>query len=512
MSEWSSGYNVDLGYTYGFYREMAPEWLDFCALVQGVTPPSGQWRYLELGCGQGVGLTFLAALNPAHEFVGVDFNPLHIAHARRLAIAAGVSNVRFEEADFVELARDWPGDWGRFDYVAAHGIYTWISGAVRRGLVGAIEKATRPGALVYLSYNTLPGWIATYPVQHLLRLWQTSEEMPSVSAIETGMERLKALQDVKTPLTESLPGMRIRVEQMARLDRSYLVQEYLHDSWHPVWFDEIAHSLADAKQSYVGTATIADFYVPQLLPKERREILAQYQSPIVREVMLDVLVNQSFRRDIFARGNQRLWPVEQRRRLEQSIFALVRRPKPEEAITFRLSLGEVSGKREMYDPLMDALENGPKSIEELMTVPGPGPRPRSFADTLQSLAMLLSAGQVSLHHPAPDGEAVRLLNQVISTGVAEGAPYRYLIAGNTGAVTTAGDVEMLLLSFTFDSGEIDGDTMADRAVDRLLLLRKALVKDGETLTSRETMLPRARELVQEFRTVTLPRWRTLGIV
>lgn len=509
MSEWSGGYNVDLGYTYGFYREIAPEWLDFCALVQGVAPPRGQWRYLELGCGQGVGLTLLAALNPTHEFVGVDFNPLHIAHARNLAASAGVTNVRFEEADFVELAKDWPEAWGTFDYVTAHGIYTWLARVVRKGLVGTIDKATNPGALVYISYNTLPGWIATYPVQHLLRLWQTSEEMPSVKAIETGMERLTALQEVKTTLTESLPGIRVRVEQMARLDRSYLVQEYLHDNWHPMWFDEVADELADAKLNYVGTASIADFYVPQLLPQNRKEILEQYQNPIVRQVMLDVLVNQSFRRDIFARGNQPLWTVEQRRELAQRSFALARRPKPDEFI-FRLSVGEVTGKPDVYNPLLDALEGGPKTFAELMAQPGPNSR--GFGDTLQSVAMMMSAGQISLHHPVADAEAVRRLNRAISTAVAEGAPYRYLIAGKTGAVTTVGDTEMLFLSFIFEDPEATSEIMAGKAVDRLLMLGKALVMDGKALSNKEMMLPRARELAEMFTRDTLPRWRDLGVL
>lgn len=510
MSEWSGGYNVDLGYTYGFYREMAPEWLNFCAMVQGIVPPRGHWRYIELGCGQGVGLTLLAALNPDHEFVGVDFNPLHIAHARKLSDAAGVENVRFEEANFIELAEDWPKEWGRFDYVAAHGIFTWVSLAVRRGLIGAIDKASAPGALVYLSYNSLPGWIGTYPVQHLMRLWQTSEEMPSVNAIETGIERLKILLDAKTPLTESLPGMRARIEQIAGLDRSYLVQEYLHDGWHPVWFDQVADQLADAKLNYVGTATIADFYVPQLLPQDRKKILDQYRSPIVRQVMLDVLVNQSFRRDIFARGNQRIWPVQQRRDLARCSFALGMRPKPADAYSFRLSLGEVSGKPEVYTPLLDALESGPKTLEELIAQPGPSPR--GFGDTLQCVAMMISAGQITLHHPAPDLELACRVNRAIVAAVADGAPYRFLIAGHTGAVITVGDVEMLFLSFVLDDGEMDPAILGERTVDRLLLLGRTLTKEAVALSSCETMLPHARELAEQFTNKTLPRWRTLGVL
>ena len=35
MSDWSHGYNVSLGYTYGFYRELAPDWLDLCTRISG---------------------------------------------------------------------------------------------------------------------------------------------------------------------------------------------------------------------------------------------------------------------------------------------------------------------------------------------------------------------------------------------------------------------------------------------------------------------------------------------
>ena len=139
MSQWSSGYNVDLGYTYGYYRETSPAWLNYVATIKGVACPEGNWRYLELGCGQGVGLLIYAAMYPDHEFLGIDFNPVHIAHARALSVDAWLTNVRFEEADFVEVAQDWPADWGQFDYITAHGIYTWLAEPVRAGLVGAVD-------------------------------------------------------------------------------------------------------------------------------------------------------------------------------------------------------------------------------------------------------------------------------------------------------------------------------------------------------------------------------------
>ena len=98
MSGSSHGYNVSVEYkSYGFYREMAPDWLDFCVRSAGYeTGRRGTaFRYLYLGSGQGFGLCVLAAANPDAEFLGVDFQPEHIAHSHGLAQAAGLSNVRF---------------------------------------------------------------------------------------------------------------------------------------------------------------------------------------------------------------------------------------------------------------------------------------------------------------------------------------------------------------------------------------------------------------------------------
>jgi hypothetical protein len=63
MSDWSHGYDVSVGYSFGFFREMAPDWLDFCSRLAGYEVPEradGKFRYLELGSGQGFGLCLLA--------------------------------------------------------------------------------------------------------------------------------------------------------------------------------------------------------------------------------------------------------------------------------------------------------------------------------------------------------------------------------------------------------------------------------------------------------------------
>jgi len=509
MSTWSSGYNTDLGYTFGFYREISPEWLDFVALSTSVTPPAGAWRYLELGCGQGYGLTLLAALNPDHDFLGIDFNPVHINHARNLADAAGLTNVRFEEADFVSLAADWPTDWGQFDYITAHGIYSWLQRSVCEAIVQLINQASNPGALVYISYNSLPAWFASHPIQHLMRLWQTSESLPSVKAIETGLQRLQTLTEAQSGMTRMLPGMKTMLEKVAKHDRAYLVQEYLHDNWHPRWFNQVVEELKPAKLNFVGTASLGDLFLRSFMPQKFKDILQDYADPVVQEVMIDTLTNQSFRRDVFSRGAAPLWIMQRQTALLQQSFALLNRPPKNEEIKFKTSLGELKGKTEIYNQFYDQLETGPKTARELMQVSTD--KPLGLGDMMQSLSFMLNAGHVTFYRPPQNRAPALALNRQIAIATANGAPYRFAIASKLGHVLTVSDVDLIFLATTFDQPEASATDLGTGLANRLLALGKGLTHQGNPLTTRETLVPYATELATAFLQKTLPKWRDLGI-
>jgi tRNA G46 methylase TrmB len=97
---WDHGYFSSTSYTSGVYRELAPAWLDFAALLKGHQPPRSHegeaFSYLELGSGMGLGLCLLAAAYPEGRFTGIDFQPDHIVHSRRLAQQLGLANINFQ--------------------------------------------------------------------------------------------------------------------------------------------------------------------------------------------------------------------------------------------------------------------------------------------------------------------------------------------------------------------------------------------------------------------------------
>lgn len=131
-----------------------PDRLAVLGALFGLTPaPVEQCRVLELGCSDGNNLVPLACVLPASEFVGVDLASHPIATARRMAAELDLRNVRFEQRDLATL----PPDYGTFDYVIAHGVFSWIPMAAQEALLAQCDAHLAPHGIAFVSYNAYPG-------------------------------------------------------------------------------------------------------------------------------------------------------------------------------------------------------------------------------------------------------------------------------------------------------------------------------------------------------------------
>lgn len=509
---WSHGYNVSSGYTYGFYRELSPDWLNFGALLHGYRVPDagGAFRYLELGCGQGFGLCLLAANYPKAEFLGVDFNPEHIAHARELARAAGLTNVRFEEADFEALAQQWPADYGRFDYVTLHGIYSWVTTGLRQALIRNLDLATHPGALVYVSYNTLPGWTSAIPLQHILRKLQLQSAKPGPEIIKQGAQLFQSLIDAKALVSVAMPPIKSRVDNLRTQNSSYLVQEYLHDQWQPLWFSQVANELAGAKLSHVGSATLPENYLPSLLSPALAEIVRSGEGKVMQQELIDLAINQSFRRDLYCRGPRAL-----RTTLAQlSQYKLYRGHLPtDKALSISTSFGSLSIGKDVAEQISAALDKGPQTIAELSRIKALTGKP--LASAVQIVTLLLHAGHLSLGRSQLADSTVKAFNHATAKGVlTEFAPYGYLAANHTPGAVNAGEIDMALylLASSNPNAKWDAKALGAQLLQSVTASGRELGKDGKALETAEARMARAVELADNFLTKTLPMWKRLGVL
>ena len=155
MASWDDGYVTDVGYTDHFHRETTPAWLAMAALLLGYRPPdlAKPFRYADLGCGNGLTALIVAATTPQAGVWAFDFNPAHIEAGRTMAAAAGLTNIRFEEASFAQIAAMPDDALPPFDFVVAHGVLTWLSPENTKLLIGLIGQLLRPGGLLVVSSN-----------------------------------------------------------------------------------------------------------------------------------------------------------------------------------------------------------------------------------------------------------------------------------------------------------------------------------------------------------------------
>lgn len=438
---WQHGYFADEGYSYGVHPHQAPARIALAALLQGHNAPdlSGPFHYLDLGCGQGLMTCLLAAAHPQARFTGVDFHPEHIAHAQRLATSCGLTNVTFLEADFLELAEHPPEDWPPADFAVAHGIASWIAPPVRTALLRLASRALRPGGLFYVSYNTFPGWLSMVPFQHLVASFQQRLQ-PGRPSLEAARALFGRLEEAQASLMRLHPQLPKRLAELAKQDPAYLVQEYNNGFWQPLFVDQMIGEAAEAKLTFVGTATLVEA-IEANYSEAQRKLLAEAGDPAMRELCRDLLITQNFRRDVYAKGADRLWPAQRLPRLEQLQVVALAGPdvlERDDLFTFATSLGTVNGKPEVYRPLLEAIQAGSVSLAELrrqLSRLQPSGEPLKLNILLQGLAFLLEKHLVALVPDAGVDQApAQRCNAALVAAISDGAPYTALatpLGGNS---------------------------------------------------------------------------------
>lgn len=506
MAAWSNGYVADIPYTYGFFRRMTPAHLRFTAITQGFRAPSAdQLAYAELGCGQGFGTAMIAASNPGATVFGFDFNPEQIANARRLAERAGLANLTFGEISFEELAAQPRGALPDFDVVALHGIYSWVSPQARAAVRAFIRTKLKPGGLVYISYNAMPGCAAIQPFQRLLRDEAARASGTSDVRAEAALAAVQALADKDMQFFKDQPAVLRRLETHRGQAPAYLAHEYLNGDWETFYVADVAAQMAEAKLSFVGSARLVDNDHRLAVSPEMATFLDGIDDPIRRETLKDYWANRPFRMDVFQKGRLRLDRAEARSALRAERVGL-RVPPEKVKLSFPTGAGRVEGRLELFGPILERLAAGPASIGELEAAMSGEAKP---ALLLPMLLLLDSADQICAApaRPGDPGPALRL-NQAL--GESWTGPYRFVAAPALGSGLEAAPDDLLLLAAVLAGAAPTVEGLADA-------VRARLASEGRTLapaTGEEGL--EAGELVRRgalrFVRDVLPLWRAAGVI
>src|SRR5690349_5278176 len=137
------------------FPETHPDKLCAMARLFGLEAPDpARARVLELGCGDGTNLLPMAQHAPDARFLGIDLSARHVASGQAAIIACGLSNAEIRQQDVL----DFGASEGKFDYIIAHGIFSWVPDHVRSQLLAIFRDNLSENGVAFVSYNAFPGW------------------------------------------------------------------------------------------------------------------------------------------------------------------------------------------------------------------------------------------------------------------------------------------------------------------------------------------------------------------
>lgn len=281
------------------HSQTHPTRLATLARLHNLTPtPVEGCRVLEVGCAQGGNLIPIALELSQSEFIGIDLSHKQIETGRQYIEALGLKNIRLLPLDLLNF----DSSYGEFDYIVAHGLYSWAPEAVQQKLFEVCQKHLTPNGIAFISFNTYPGW-KTLSLARDLMLYHTRETIDPLAKADQGRE---VLESVVQALTESAPTWEnasyahaFYYENSATTlrdrDASYITHEYLESINAPVYFHEFAKQAGCYGLQYVADVQFRQS-LGQNLPPAVSELLNTFSHDrIEREQYLDFLTHRAFR-------------------------------------------------------------------------------------------------------------------------------------------------------------------------------------------------------------------------
>jgi SAM-dependent methyltransferase len=271
-------------------------------ILHGMAPADVRTaRVLELGCGDGANLVPMAYALPDATFTGIDLAPRAIARGRAAADALGLRNLALEAMDLMDFA----GEEGAFDYVIAHGLYSWVPEPVRDRALALCGRLLAPQGIAFVSYLARPGTQFREPLRDLL-LERTAELSEPAAKIARARQLMRVFS--------SGPTGSDPFQELARsIAREF---EDLHDGaiYHDWLTGEnaalrVTDFVAHAGRHGLRFLGEAEYFMTRyehdpMLAAARDELSAlEARDPLLKEQYLDLLRGRRFRQTLLCRSD-----------------------------------------------------------------------------------------------------------------------------------------------------------------------------------------------------------------
>ena len=402
-------------YPGGAWQYSHPDRLATNAWLFGMSPASvAECRVLELGCGAGQNLIPMAYVLPQARFLGIELAARPVDHGRNVIAELGLTNIELRQLDIRSIAREL----GEFDYIIAHGVYTWVPSEVREGVLRIFGTNLAPQGIAYLNYNTMPGGHIRAIVRDMM-LYRLRGFADPENHIPEAVRLVRTLIDLQP---DASPYGALLKEELERLERNppdVLYHDDLAEGHTSVYLHEVLEAASKHGLQYLCESRLADVHIGRF-PTAIQSALGQLgANQVDREQYFDFLVCQKYRRTLLCRDEVTLTPTIHPRRMQALGAASSTRP-----VSRPLDLTEGVAAR-FCGPDDTTMDTGDALVKIALVLLNEGwPKVVGFADLLrgvrerigrvgdppsaeeQEFAMFLAstyaAGFVDLHMWEPD--------------------------------------------------------------------------------------------------------------
>lgn len=295
------------GHVYGLTH---PNHLATIATVYGMQAAAVErCRVLELGCGVGGNLLPMAFQYPDSEFVGVDLSGVTIERGQRNIATLGLSNIKLLHFDIMNVDETF----GQFDYIIAHGVYSWVPPAVREKMMIIFKQNLAPRGICYVSYNAHPfshlrDMVRDMMRYHTRRLTGMKEKVGQARAI------LKFLSEGSKANSVHGAVMRDQCNRVLKAPDELLFHDDLDEGAEAFLLHEIVEDAGRHGLQYLGDADFSRRYLAGYSEEVRTTLQRFPESEFMaRDQYQDFIDGNGFRRTLLSHDSislQRQIPLD----------------------------------------------------------------------------------------------------------------------------------------------------------------------------------------------------------
>ena len=259
--------------------------------------------FLELGSSFGGNMISQALFNPESKFVGIDLSEEQVKIGNEIIEYIGLDNIKLYAKNILDIDEDF----GKFDYITTHGVYSWVPDNVKDKILEIFKNNLNENGIGYVSYNTYPGWKKGSLLREMMVYANKYyENLPLIEKVERSKAIINEIIDLSLTTADSIEdkkSFKFFTDKVFEKDNYYLAHEYLETFNDPLYLHEFVDRVRNKGLEYVSDVNLSLSFISQYSEdfiKKIKELTLGDR--IIKEQCIDYIFYTNFRKSLVCKG------------------------------------------------------------------------------------------------------------------------------------------------------------------------------------------------------------------